>query len=115
MSHGDKDFNTCNEFKDGGLAPDDPFHKIQSQTFDKPFMPSGKRQPLRLQSSASDLQHTLRLILLDAVCVSGCVCVHSPCQVTPAAGYTEQVSGIQGRPHRSKGGRGEAGAGGEES
>lgn len=44
MSHGDKDFNTCNEFKDGGLAPDDPFRRIKTQTFDKPFMPSGTRQ-----------------------------------------------------------------------
>jgi hypothetical protein len=40
MSHGDKDFNTCDEFKDGGLAPDDPFHKIKSEKFAQPFVPS---------------------------------------------------------------------------
>ena len=40
MSHGDKDFNTCDEFKDGGLAPDDPFHKIKTEKFSQPFVPS---------------------------------------------------------------------------
>jgi hypothetical protein len=66
MSHGDKDFNTCDEFKDGGLAPDDPFHKMQSQTFDKPFMPSGKRHtnPLGLFTlEKSGCTESCRLLL----------------------------------------------------
>lgn len=40
MSHGNKDFNTCHEYKDGGLAPDDPFHKIKTEKFGTPFKPS---------------------------------------------------------------------------
>lgn len=40
MSHGNKDFNTCHEFKDGGLAPDDPFHKVKTEKFNTPFTPS---------------------------------------------------------------------------
>ena len=29
MVYGMRDFDTCAEFKDGGLAPDDPFHKTK--------------------------------------------------------------------------------------
>ena len=47
MSHGNKDFNTCNEYKDGGLAPDDPFHKIKTEKFGTPFTPSSPAKSVR--------------------------------------------------------------------
>ena len=80
MSHGDKDFNTCDEFKDGGLAPDDPFHKIKSETFDRPFMPSGMQPRIHVRSC--------RLVLVLSLCVH-VLC--SSCQVAQAVGYLEQV------------------------
>eukprot|EP01051_Picozoa_sp_SAG22_P021167 SAG22_NODE_4563_length_1232_cov_1.544572_2_plen_254_part_00 len=47
MSHGNKDFNTCNEYKDGGLAPDDPFHKIKTENFGTPCAPSSPAKSVR--------------------------------------------------------------------
>jgi hypothetical protein len=114
MSHGDMDFNTCNEFKDGGLAPDDPFRRIKTQAFDRPFMPSGARQtPGRRACLTHRLSRFLATILCACVlslifCGFCVVCVrvsvNSSCQVTQAAGHTEQVSGIQGGPYCCKGG-----------
>jgi hypothetical protein len=44
MSHGNKDFTSSvsgsYEYKDGGLAPDDPFHKIKTEKFATAFKPS---------------------------------------------------------------------------
>lgn len=52
MSHGNKDFNTCNEYKDGGLAPDDPFHKIKTEKFGVPFAPSSPAKSVHMTAVA---------------------------------------------------------------
>ena len=58
FSHGNRDFDTCNEYKDGGLAPDDPFHKIQTEKFGTPFAPSS---PAKSVSARSPPQPTPRV------------------------------------------------------